>query len=185
MELTFNYGYNNTFKVILKQSVQYGELYLIINNILGINVNEIAYLIFNDMLINDEKSYKFTNKINVYAKIAIIYIILSSSPPNNKIQVAYANYANIKKNNNVVHDFFDAINITLSDADFYKKVIIIEPDNLDNDDKELICLCGEEVYTESVALLPCNHLFHESCIKHHLTTIKTYCPLCNDDMRNY
>ena len=79
--------------------------------------------------------------------------------------------------------------VVLTEQQFYDVTTIKRYEDLTPEQRENSCFCGtgldEPVDGNSnlVILDGCNHLYHQACLKHHLTTINIKCPICNRDTR--
>ncbi len=77
------------------------------------------------------------------------------------------------------------VKITLSPTEFEKlEKIVISNDNLpEYEIKECnVCITSYQ-NQDKLVKLPCNHVFHEDCIKHWLCTENVKCPVCRHDSR--
>ena len=46
----------------------------------------------------------------------------------------------------------------------------------------ICCICQDDIYpAHAIAIIPCNHIFHASCLNESLCH-KSTCPLCNADL---
>lgn len=77
------------------------------------------------------------------------------------------------------------VRVTL-DAELFDKLYTVNIDNSNIKEYET-CMCNicMETYKidEKLKKLPCNHFFHEECIKAWLCQEKTSCPVCRKDVR--
>lgn len=191
MILNCSFSKNNSFKFILESSIYFGDLYKFFSKILNIQIKDILYIIFNNKIIDDSfmNPYSFSQKINIHTKEADVIIVLKNKllthDYSQDILNSYIQWSSTKVLNNNIN-FYDSILITITEAEFYNIVTIINIADIDQDEQENICLCGSELHqSNDIALLPCNHLFHKECIKKHLTEISVKCPNCNYDVRDY
>ena len=80
--------------------------------------------------------------------------------------------------------------VVLTEAQFDSLTVEVAAGSLTAEQKERDCFCGtniteeiEEAEHQGITKLPCNHFYHTHCIKQHLTTVNTKCPVCNHDVR--
>jgi len=195
--LNCSFGNNNYFKLQLDHSIFYGDLYNYFAHLLNINKIDILYIIYNNIIIDNNimNPYSFNNRINIYTKSADVIIVIKN--PNlvqnnlNKIQDEYLNWYNstIYVNEYGFGESLEQIPITITEEFYNDNIAKANINYINEDDKDIECICGFKLSETSVqednliAHLPCNHLFHNSCIKKHLTQISVKCPDCNYDIR--
>jgi hypothetical protein len=76
--------------------------------------------------------------------------------------------------------------VVLTDSSFNRLTITRDRGLYDESLLTDECFCGSTVAenSETITELPCSHLFHTECIKHHLLNSNTRCPVCNGDVRD-
>lgn len=85
----------------------------------------------------------------------------------------------------VIMQQFEDVVVTISEDDFENLISDIDYDDIDPDNKCIICQQSFIEQENIVNLNSCNHIFHYDCIKTLLTRFNTHCPTCRSDVRDY
>ena len=179
---------NNNFTIKLENTIFFGDLYTHIAIVLNISPENILYIIYNGVIIdnNPNNKFNFSNNINIFEKSASIYVILNKNN-DSKDETILNQFKFWNKSKIITNYIIEDVKITLSQEDFSNLVDLVNVNDIDDNEKNIECMCGiklEEEYTE-IGFMPCNHLFHYKCIKKHLTEFCVKCPNCNTDIRNF
>jgi len=148
-----------------------------------IPLNHISYILF--------KFYEYYNIDNItYDNI----IDILDNNRNNIIQPQIEIINNIYTLNYAHNQIVDVINSLLEitePIDFNVVVIATDSNTLEELNKYTLdtnldtqcVICMEKLNeTQVVCELPCKHLFHDECIKEHLTYYSYKCPICRDEV---
>ena len=162
MKIYCHYGNNNKFTIGIKHSIEYGQLYNIVARILNIKDTQIGMLIYENELIGSKKR-RYEDLINIWDNEANVYIIIGS---------ANTNYLQYSRG--------DDKHIIINDPSYL--YIPIKTKLLNDEDKTNSCFCGTKLcdnYHDTIGLLECNHMFHETCLKEYFSIkLKVLCPIC-------
>ncbi len=189
MILNCYFGNNNSFKLILTKKMLFGHLYFYISSILNIDIKNIVYIIYNNHIIDNNGIYKFNDSINIYANEINVYIIyslqeLKTNPSYEQYLEWYNSFYSLSITS--IQDFQPKI-ISLNEEEYNDIINIINIEDINEEDKDLLCLCGLKLNDcpsgEHIAYLPCNHMYHNECIKRYLIDNSLYCPQCKYDLR--
>ena len=190
MILNCYFGNNNSFKLILTKKMLFGHLYFYISSILNIDIKNIVYIIYNNHIIDNNGIYKFNDSINIYANEINVYIIyslqeLKTNPSYEQYLEWYNSFYSLSIT--TIQDFQPKI-ISLNEEEYNDIINIINIEDINEEDKDLLCLCGLKLNDcpsgEHIAYLPCNHMYHNECIKRYLIDNSLYCPQCKYDLRD-
>jgi hypothetical protein len=85
------------------------------------------------------------------------------------------------------NDTFEDVKVTLTNEQFSKLKIQTIDDNMLKEYENKDCNICIESYKkdDKITILPCNHIFHDTCIENWLCNEKVTCPICRTDIREY
>ena len=116
-------------------------------------------------------------------------------------------------NNTLTYDqasMLESVSIALTQEQFNEFTVQIDSTMISPDKLSDTCICGSQLKESpdesddedeseyehehehehepesspvGITVLPCGHMFHTECIKRHLTTNSTTCPICSQDVR--
>ena len=165
-----NYNEDEIIKIL--------KLYLITQNV---PLNQISHILF--------KFYEYYNMYN----ITYDYIIDILNNDRNTMTQPSLILINNLTTNYTHNQIIDVINNLLDTEPPELQDVIIATDknvleqlnkytlDTNSDTKCVICIDNMNE-TQTVCELPCNHLFHDECIKEHLTHYSYKCPICREQV---